>query len=124
MQASLPAFGAHSVDLWQVCKKPLPFGAAQLGGTYLYVLHKEVSPGGGGGTYNYAGSKITLRLSFKVLEKNTSKRSGSVVCILVYFFLNFMVQNFIFLSELPGRKLSNRSKGLSACAFSSVCFIS
>ena len=63
LRASLPVFGAHPVDLWKGLQKTLPFGAAQLGGTFLYVLYKGVpSPQGGGGTYNYAGTKITLRL--------------------------------------------------------------
>ena len=39
---------------------------------------REYHPPGGGGAYNYAGTKITLRLSFRVVEKNISKSSGSV----------------------------------------------
>ena len=42
--------------------KNLPFGSAQLGGIFLYVLYKGVPspPRGVGGTYNFAGTKITL----------------------------------------------------------------
>ena len=50
-----------------------------------YIREYHLPRGGGGGTYNYAGTKITLRLSFKVVEKNTSKSSGSVVYILALF---------------------------------------
>ena len=39
---------------------------------------REYHPPGGGGVYNYAGTKITLRLSFRVVEKNISKSSGSL----------------------------------------------
>ena len=62
-------------------QKTLPFGSAQLGGIFLYVLYKGVpSPPGG------RGARIILRaqnntvtvLSFKVVEKNISKSSGSV----------------------------------------------
>ena len=88
LRASLPAFCAHAVDLWQVCKKPCPLGRHNWAAhTYMSYIREYPPPPevGGGGTYNYASTKITLRLSFKIVEKNTSKSSGSVVCILASF---------------------------------------
>ena len=55
---------------------------------------REYPPGGG--TYNFAGTKITLRLSFKVVEKNTGKSSGSVVYILVLLFKFYSVKLYLF----------------------------
>lgn len=67
-----------------------------MGGTYLYVLYKGVPPPPRGGTYSYAGTKITLRLSFKFVEKNTSKSSGSVVYILALYSKFNGVKCFLF----------------------------
>ena len=47
--------------------------------------------GGGGGTYNYAGTKITLRLSFKVVEKKILVKAAVVLSTYWHFFLNLMV---------------------------------